>query len=228
MPTNFPTSLDSLTNPVSTDTTAAVDHAAQHANANDAIEAIEAKVGIDSSTSPATLEVRSTTICTSSTRPTAVLGRSIYETDTDAWMYWDGAAWTGLVGAWTPYTPTLTNFTLNGGTMIGRYLQIGNTVFMSVFITAGTPVPTFTGTVGISLPVTAASSIRRSMFRAEYADASPLTGYIGSVGVTTTRVDLFVINTAGTYATTAGVSATVPFSVASGDTYEVSGIYPAA
>lgn len=49
MSTNFPTSLDALTNPVATDAVATVDHAAQHANANDAIEALEAKVGIDSS-----------------------------------------------------------------------------------------------------------------------------------------------------------------------------------
>lgn len=49
MATSFPTSLDSLTNPTSTDTTTAVDHAAQHANANDAIEALQTKVGINSS-----------------------------------------------------------------------------------------------------------------------------------------------------------------------------------
>ena len=50
MATNFPTSIDVLTNPVGTDTTTAVDHAAQHTNANDAVEAIEAKVGADGST----------------------------------------------------------------------------------------------------------------------------------------------------------------------------------
>ena len=49
MATDFPTTLDSLTNPTSTDTTTAVDHAGQHSNANDAIEALEAKVGADSS-----------------------------------------------------------------------------------------------------------------------------------------------------------------------------------
>ena len=46
---NYPTSLDSLVNPNSGDTTAAVDHAAQHSNANDAIEALEAKLGIGAS-----------------------------------------------------------------------------------------------------------------------------------------------------------------------------------
>ena len=51
MPTNFPTSLDSFTNPASTDlmNSVTVPHNEQHANANDAIEALEAKVGVTSS-----------------------------------------------------------------------------------------------------------------------------------------------------------------------------------
>ena len=47
--TTYPTNLDALVNPNSTDDTATVDHAAQHSNANDAIEAIQGKVGVDSS-----------------------------------------------------------------------------------------------------------------------------------------------------------------------------------
>ena len=46
---NFPTSLDSLTNPTGTDYLNSPDHALQHSNENDAIEALEAKVGVDSS-----------------------------------------------------------------------------------------------------------------------------------------------------------------------------------
>ncbi len=49
MSINFPTSLDSLTNPSSGDTLNSPPHATQHADANDAIEALEAKVGINSS-----------------------------------------------------------------------------------------------------------------------------------------------------------------------------------
>lgn len=48
--TNFPTSLDSLTNPGATDSVATVSHSGQHSNANDAIEALEAKLGIGAST----------------------------------------------------------------------------------------------------------------------------------------------------------------------------------
>jgi hypothetical protein len=49
MAINFPSSTDSLTNPSSSDYLNNPDHAAQHANANDILEALEAKVGVDSS-----------------------------------------------------------------------------------------------------------------------------------------------------------------------------------
>lgn len=47
MATSYPGALDSLTNPTGTDYQDTVPHAAQHANANDAIEAIQAELGVD-------------------------------------------------------------------------------------------------------------------------------------------------------------------------------------
>jgi hypothetical protein len=58
MATNFPTSLDALTNPQGTDSVAAVPHAAQHANANDAIEALQAKVGANNSAVTTSIDYR--------------------------------------------------------------------------------------------------------------------------------------------------------------------------
>lgn len=49
MAISFPTNLDTLTNPSSIDTLNSPSHSDQHTNANDAIEALEAKVGADSS-----------------------------------------------------------------------------------------------------------------------------------------------------------------------------------
>lgn len=49
MATNFPSSLDNLSNPSPGDALTSPSHAGQHADANDAIEALQAKVGIDSS-----------------------------------------------------------------------------------------------------------------------------------------------------------------------------------
>lgn len=49
MATNFPTSVDVLTNPTANDSLNAPSHSLQHTNANDAIEAIETKLGIGNS-----------------------------------------------------------------------------------------------------------------------------------------------------------------------------------
>lgn len=51
MATTFPTALDSFQNPTSTTPTnsSSLGHAAQHININDAVEALQAKVGINSS-----------------------------------------------------------------------------------------------------------------------------------------------------------------------------------
>lgn len=58
MATNFPTSLDVLANPLSTAPLNSPSHASQHANANDAIEALEAKVGVTNSTDVISHEYR--------------------------------------------------------------------------------------------------------------------------------------------------------------------------
>ena len=50
MATDFPgTGLDNFTNPSNVDKLNNPDHATQHANINDSVEAIEAKVGVNSS-----------------------------------------------------------------------------------------------------------------------------------------------------------------------------------
>lgn len=93
MATSFPTSLDSLSNPASGDTLNAPSHSTQHANANDAIEMLEAKVGVDSSAVTSSLDYKvrvgnptgSITMWATNTAPTgwlicdgAPISRSIY------------------------------------------------------------------------------------------------------------------------------------------------------
>lgn len=61
MAITFPTTLDTLTNPTggpsgSFQNDSGVTHSEQHANANDAIEALEAKVGVDGSAVPTSLD----------------------------------------------------------------------------------------------------------------------------------------------------------------------------
>jgi hypothetical protein len=58
--TSFPSGLDALTNPTSANGLNSPDHAGQHADANDAIEALEAKVGVNGSAVVTSLDYKVT------------------------------------------------------------------------------------------------------------------------------------------------------------------------
>jgi len=56
--TNFPSSIDNFTNPTSSSTMASPSHSAQHADVNDAVEALQAKVGVDGSAVTSSLDYK--------------------------------------------------------------------------------------------------------------------------------------------------------------------------
>lgn len=60
MAINYPTSLDNFTNPQPSDTldSVAAPHATQHSDLNDAVEALQAKVGVDNSAVTTSLDYR--------------------------------------------------------------------------------------------------------------------------------------------------------------------------
>jgi hypothetical protein len=65
MATNFPSSLDSFTNPSGTDAmdSVTVPHATQHADLNDAVEALQSKVGVDGSAVTTSLDYKTKVQC---------------------------------------------------------------------------------------------------------------------------------------------------------------------
>lgn len=74
MTTNFPTSLDTFINPASTDSQATVSHASQHDNINDAVAALEAKVGINSSAVTSSIDYKiNNSLVTSLSSPNSTL-----------------------------------------------------------------------------------------------------------------------------------------------------------
>lgn len=64
MTISFPWALDSLTNPTSTDTQDVIDHATQHSNANDILEALEAKVWVNGSVVTTSLDYKTSRLTT--------------------------------------------------------------------------------------------------------------------------------------------------------------------
>lgn len=83
MATTFPTTLDNFTNPSSTDpmNSATVPHATQHADLNDAVEALEAKVGVNSSAVTTSLDYKVTNL---TSRVTTLENAEIPDTIIDA------------------------------------------------------------------------------------------------------------------------------------------------
>lgn len=126
--------------------------------------------------------------------------------------------------AWTSYTPTLTNST--SPITAAKYAQVGKTVEFYVVLTlTGAQV---SGLVGVSLPVTAAR-VQAGIFSAVISDASPAALYPAlAFSTTTSRVDIYAQNAAGTYLTNTATSSTVPITFASGDVIYLAGQYEAA
>ena len=104
--------------------------------------------------------------CTSTTRPASPdEGMTIFETDTDRVLLWNGTAWLVVTEPWQAYTPVLTATTTNptlgtGSTASARYQrQYGVVAYQGIiqFGTSGTAAGT--GDYRISLPVTAQTGI---------------------------------------------------------------------
>lgn len=107
-------------------------------------------------------------VCTSTTRPASPFeGQMIYETDTDKILVYNGSAWTYTStpqtlepGAWTTWTPTITassgSFTTTT-VNVARYTTVNKIVIGVIDVTV-TTIGTASGTMGVSLPVTAKTS----------------------------------------------------------------------
>jgi len=172
------------------------------------------------------------TVCTSATRPaTPYQGQCIYETDTTKVLVYDGAAWVEMLtaGAWTSYTPTLTNLTLGNGTLSAAYHRVGRRInFRFKFILGSTSAvgtsPQFT------LPVQAHSdwAINMPIGSCILLD-SAVQVYLGCpIMINATTVAMCAVNTAGATGITASTTPSVPFTWGTGDVLMTIGTYEAA
>lgn len=125
---------------------------------------------------------------------------------------------------WTSYTPTFTNWTLGNGTITGSYMQAGKYVWGNLFYTVGST-DTKSGTLVLSLPVTKAADGGGQL--------SPLgvgTAFDTSAGTINTLVAAHNTTTRMFFYTpTSGlVTASVPWTWATGDQLSIEFFYQAA
>lgn len=162
------------------------------------------------------------TTCTSATRPTAVEGRVIYETDTDLLLVYDGSAWvTAIDVGMSSYSPTLTNITIGNGTQAHNWKSLGGkTILVHNRITFGTTT-SFTGWPLIAPPATlnvAGNFVILGRFQG--ADVAPGNNYAGGVAFNSgTQVGCYTFGAAGLMTF---LSATSPFTWAAGDVHSLS------
>lgn len=151
MATSFPGSLDTLTNPTSGDSLSSPSHSGQHANANDAIEALQAKVGVDGSAVATSIDYKlNNTVATltgTQTLTNKTLGAGILVSPEERWTVSATAA-TGTVNvdAVTStavyYTSDASadwtfNFRGDGSTTLDSLLTTGDSVTVAFAVTCG-------------------------------------------------------------------------------------------
>lgn len=175
MATAYPSNLDNFTNPTSSDTldSASVPHATQHANANDAIEAIEAELGTNPKGSSATVKARldsldttvaakaslaSPTFTGTPASTTAAADTNTTQIATTAFVVGQGYA--KLAGPTFTGTPTLPSGTIATTQTAGNSsTAIATTAFVTTAdsLKANIASPTFTGTVTMPTGATGAA-----------------------------------------------------------------------
>ena len=147
MATNFPTSLDSLTNPTAGNTLASPSHAGQHADANDAIEALQAKVGVNNSAVTTTIDYKLRNLDGSAITGGTMAGTVVNRLEED-WNIVASAA-TGTINldvntasVWYYTSNASANHTINvrgdGSTTLSSLLAVGDSITVVWANTNGT------------------------------------------------------------------------------------------
>ena len=197
MATNFPTSLDTLTNPTPTSSmSGALSHAGQHSDVNDAVEALQAKVGADSS---AVTSSHDYLIGDHASRLTTLEAQ----------------------GEWVDYASTQTfsaGLTVGNGTLVSRYARIGDVVHMSGYFILGST-SAISGNVDMSIPYTnLMTTIQDWPGHARFWDQSSNLFWGGTpvaIGTGTFRLTYFLVS--GSLVRNGDLGQYVPITWTSGD-----------
>ena len=122
-------------------------------------------------------------VCTAATRPASpVEGMSIYETDTDLRLIYDGSSWipNGGLGAWTSYAATWSGLTVGNGVSAAAYFRWGKTFTFRASFTFGTT-SSMTGPLTVTTPFTLVSATWAGDVHGYVYDASATNKYFSTM-----------------------------------------------
>lgn len=131
------------------------------------------------------------------------------------------------IGAWTSFTPSLTNVTIGNGTLTGYYCQIGKTVFMRILLRFGSTTSITGSYIQIGTPSTAAtysSATAGIIGQVKMLDGG--TGvYLGAYG---SQGNVWAFGAASSYTNIVDVTASIPHTWAVNDEILISAAYEVA
>lgn len=164
-------------------------------------------------------------VCLSNTRPpTPYVGQTIFETDTQRMMYWNGTGWVILDEPIQDYVPTLTNIVPGtGGSVVGKYQRGEGYCSTSIVIVLGTSGFSVSGSLTVGIPFAYASGNEFENLPALFFDSSDGARVVAFCNAqTTTSFTMNPLRSDLSYAQTVGMGSTVPFTWATSDTVAVS------
>jgi hypothetical protein len=176
--------------------------------------------------------------CTAATRPASPNeGMTIYETDTDIYLVYDGTDWKRNLGGWTSFTPTLTNFTLGNGTVAASYSVIGKTVVYRGEIVAGSTTALTTDaaqTITVTIPLVGTNTplLQANIGNLSAIDLSTGEFHAGDASISSSS-DRMILKAFGNTITTLITmvlwnTTNTPFAIATGDRWLWTITYQAA
>lgn len=171
--------------------------------------------------------------CTSSTRPASPNeGMTIYETDTNLFLFYTGTAWQS-VGGYVTFTPTIssssTGWAFGNAVLVGRYARIGNIIMGRMNITFGS-----TSTYGatdfrINVPVATANAFFQTVGGGGAFDASTGNAYGFDVNINSSGEIVFNLGaTAATWTSFEQIDNLSPFTWTTSDQIGCSFMFEAA
>ena len=135
----------------------------------------------------------------------------------------------GSIFNWSTWSPTYANLTVGNGTVVARYIRIGDTVHATYSLTFGTTT-SITGTPTISMPVAATSSTPNDTIigSANLREVGTALRLGAVYKASTTTFGVYAQTAGSTHVRLANLSSTVPFTWGDTDYIRFTATYEAA
>lgn len=152
-------------------------------------------------------------------------GLTVYETDTNRVLLYDGTGWIIMQEPEQTFTPTFTGVTDGSATKEGRYRRSGGFIdlFASWLFGAGSAV---TGPVALTLPINIDADFTRILAEVDFIDSGSVTFDGKAIVASVSSLTINALDASGARLAPAAVTSTSPLTFAAADGWRIHARYP--